>query len=260
VGTPPVLVGGNAPLRWGFSALLADRSPRSYPPRVVLSSIIRLALLVALAACGAPIGPAPGPAPAPAPEDDAATALAELEQRLLDATAVRFAASVRATGAIEAALDGTVVLRAPSSVELRFTGAFGGRPVTLSLVSDGAVMRGQANQLSFEQQAPPDLSEALILGVTRIGLLHNLAMLVAGRPPHGTYGAADSWARARSPAFASGEEHALRFEVMVDGKATADATLVLDQADGVPVRREQLVRFSTGDMRVTEHYAQFELE
>src|SRR5690606_2020637 len=47
---------------------------------------------------------------------------------------------------------------------------------------------------------------------------------------------------------------AIRFSIIVSGQRTAEATVWVDPATGLPVHRVQVVNFPSGQMRVTESY------
>ena len=103
---------------------------------------------------------------------------------------------------------------------------------------------------------PAGLAAALVVGLTRMGVLHNLAMLVGGAAPARAEGGVEDWVqtvdhRPLSPAPAEGE--AICFGLRVEGEPSGEATLWLD-ADGMPTRREQIVPFPEGEMRVVERY------
>jgi hypothetical protein len=113
------------------------------------------------------------------------------------------------------------------------------------------------------------LKEALLLGLTRMGLLHNLARLTANAPPdHADVGVRE-WVTLSS--FASDRtdpvnapipetfRHGISFELTVAEQRAGSAVLEID-AHGRPVIRRQTVEFPAGRMRVVERYSSVTIE
>ena len=102
--------------------------------------------------------------------------------------------------------------------------------------------------------------------MTRMGLLHNLAMLSSGSPPDRIDGSVSKWVRPgdiRKGASASidgRDADSLEFTVIVDGQPSGEVVLWLDAESGLPIGREQLVHFSQGDMKVTERYTSISVD
>ncbi len=84
-----------------------------------------------------------------------------------------------------------------------------------------------------------------------MGVLHNVAMLVGGAVPDHADGGVTSWVRTQD--HRSTPDGGLAFALLVDGQPSGEATLWLD-ADGFPLRREQVVPFGDTTMRVEERY------
>ncbi len=219
-------------------------------------SVLRVALFALLAA--APAAPARGQEAA----DDAgqaATAFSGLETRLTEASAVRLAFDITSEGAFESALRGTLAIEGDDRVELLASGTFGGRPVELRVSSDGRTYSYGSADGSRSGEAPPRLAEALLIGLTRMGLLHNLAVLTGNSPPDRADGGVRSWVEARDIAWSGDEPPAVEFSIVVSGTPVGTATLALDP-EGRPVTRRQNVQFPQGEMRVVERYTDFEIE
>jgi hypothetical protein len=210
--------------------------------------------------------PAPAAARSAPAAPDAAARFAALERRLLAARSIRFDAEIRAEGVLPSNLTGRALLARENRASLAFAGTFDRTPAQIVLVSDGTRMRGGAPELEFELTAPAALGEGLVLGLTRMGLLHNLAVMSSGSPPEGTDGRAREWVSVREFGWADSTELAerpaevLRFEIVVAGAVAGQASLWLDPDSGLPVLREQTVRFPDGTMRVVEQYRNFELD
>ncbi len=209
--------------------------------------------LVAEAPLGEPVEPIPDP-PEGAPE-----LLAALEELLLREIGVILPFEVEAEGALEVALQGSLWLAPGGRARLNATGTFGGEAVSSLLVSDGRRMIWENNGDRHEGATPPHLREGLVLGLSRMGVLHNLARLVAGSPPDATDGSADGWVRIAGPAHAGSDPSeptgvAVHFGIVVGGVASGEATLWMDPQTRVPLLRRQEVSFPDGSMQVIERY------
>lgn len=203
---------------------------------------------------------AAAPAVALDPTTPPAIMFAGLERRLLDAPSLHVRYTVRSEGAFNSSLSGTLHLTQHPSVDLEAEGVFGDAPATLRLRSDAQAMEGGSAQRTFREATPPALREALILGLTRMGILHNLARLTGGAAPDHASGGIREWVEVRevqrgsNASGATPDWLALRFPIHVSGARTAEATLWLDRRTGLPVRRQQVVTFPNGSMRVIEQY------
>ncbi len=183
-----------------------------------------------------------------------------LEARLMEGP-VELRYRVTSEGAFAAELEGGLRMEG-RQVELAGEGTFGGAAVSLHLVADADSMEMRSPGGQVTQAVPPHLREALVIGLTRMGILHNLARLSAGHAPDRAGGGVREWVQVREVRLDQEESGAgeirMHFDIHVNGARTADATLWLDGATGLPLRREQVVRFPTGEMRVVERYG-FEL-
>jgi len=222
-----------------------------------MSSLRPLAL--ALALCAACAG-------TPAVPDDPQEAFAALEQRLLEAPAVLAISQLSSEGIFEADLRSEHLVTRDGRGHVRVVGSFGEQAVDLQLRFDGERMElsGSAGTRSFPQ--PADVPAGLLLGLTRMGWLHNVARLVAGGQPDATDGSVREFARAvrvlgGEPLEVDGRERrALTFGVELRGQLAGTAVLWLDLASGLPLERWQKVAFGEGEMRVVETYEVFELD
>ena len=189
---------------------------------------------------------------------DPATLFTTLEARLRDAALVELTCVVVvATGAVSASLEGTLVIEPGNVVALGFTGSLFGEDVDLRLESDGERLIGEAGGTTFDQAASPALVEALLVGFTRMGILHNLAMLSGGQlPDHADGGVAD-WAQVSDFQLDENrgrDRNLVRFLLTVGGEPAGEVGLVIDAETGEPLQRSQRVHFPEGDMLVLESY------
>lgn len=194
----------------------------------------------------------------------AADELASAEQRMLAAAVLRVDYEVHAEGAVNADLRGDLVVQKPGRAAIDASGEFVDAPIKLQLISDGTHMRGGNATQRFDLATPEGLHDGLLLGLVRMGILHNLAMLSAGAPPDATDGSASTFAVAKDVRWLAGTEpesnsKALKFSLLVHDQHAGDVTLWLDPLTGLPQHREQRVYFDHGEMRVSERY-RFELD
>lgn len=198
-------------------------------------------------------------------ETDAVAAFTLLEARLLEAEAVDVEFDIRATGALEAALEGRASVTGPTEASLSADGSFAGAEADIDLVAQESGMNGGNGSKTFDIETPPALSEGLLIGFTRMGLLHNLAVLSSGSPPDKTDGGVREWVTVQdlvleeSAPISGVETKAFGFTVVVGGQPSAVARLWVDARTGLPMRRTQVVSFPEGEMRVLEHYPSFRL-
>lgn len=184
------------------------------------------------------------------------------EARLLHAASLELRFRITSAGAFAADLAGTLRMEqdrvGPQRVELAADGTFGEDSVMVRLDAAGDSMAGGSGQRRFSEPVPEALWPALALGLTRMGILHNLARLTAGLPPDHAGGGVAEWVElsdVRQDDEASDDARvAWRFAIVVAGSETAEATLWLDLATGLPLERRQVVRFPGGEMTVTETY------
>jgi predicted esterase/predicted DNA-binding protein (MmcQ/YjbR family) len=188
---------------------------------------------------------------------DAAAAFEAVEDRLMGTDGV-VEFRVTAGGAFTAALDGVLRVVGPDEARLVVDGQFGGAPVALTLLAGDGRMVGGNQDTTFRHGTSAELRESLILGFTRMGILHNLARLVAGRPPDHADGGVREWVQVADVAWvedaAGSGARGLGFEVVVSGTPAARAEVVLDAA-ALPRARDVVVRFPGGEMTVREEYS-----
>ncbi len=194
--------------------------------------------------------PLPGRAEGP----DPAAAFAQLEARLLAADSLSLDFHITAEGALAADLRGKLWSVGNHTLHLFAQGEFGGEPVTVGLFAeDGNMALGSADELTATAR-PRHLAEAVLLGLTRMGILHNLARLTGDAAPDHADGGVRDWVTVGDFAAAGEAPAALSFAITVAGIPAATARLELDDA-GLPRLRQQTVQFPGGEMRVTERYS-----
>jgi hypothetical protein len=184
-------------------------------------------------------------------------AFGRLERRLLEADRVRVDYHVAATGVVEAEIRGELTVAASGAIEMTAAGSFAGQPVDLALRTDGSrYVYGKASE-PVEAARPPRLREALIIGLTRMGILHNVARLSGNAPPDHADGGVAEWVEVENFGIDPQEDGAVVFGIRVADTTVGSATLLVGP-DGLPRLRRQAVRFPEGVMEVVERYSAFE--
>ncbi len=231
------------------------------------SRVLATALLVTLGACGGVREQAstdPHASTTAGADDgaagtdaaiDARALLRELEERLAGAREVAIDVEIESHGAHEAAYRGTLTL-GPARIALDVRGTFGGAPSDLSLQADDETVHlTHGGEPAFERAADPSTRDALITGLVRMGLLHNLAMLHAGEPPDVRAVRASDWVElADAHGERSGDRIVVRARVVVEHASAGEVVLALDAETRLPVERRVTVHFDEGDMDVLERY------
>ena len=195
--------------------------------------------------------------------DDHWEALADLhalESRLLGAGSLCIEFDIRSQGVVESELRGNTRLIRPNTARIEADGEFAGSDTNILFRTHLNQMYGDNGSQKFVEETPIELTEGIIVGMTRMGLLHNLAMLSSGAPPDRIDGSIRQWVKpgnvrkGESAPIDGRNADSLEFTVIVDGQSSGEAVLWLDSDSGLPVKREQLVHFGQGDMKVTERY------
>ncbi|KIG17209.1 hypothetical protein DB30_03522 [Enhygromyxa salina] len=199
-------------------------------------------------------------AESPTAEEPGEEAMSALEQRLIDARRVVIEFEVDSTGAVVSHFSGTLHWEGEDALSLRATGEFDGVPQNLELRGDAETLVTfvDGHQV-WTGPRPPELVEAIVIGLTRQGLLHNLAVLTVGSQPEHGEGGMDDWLSYVEPElgpiqpFGAGKAQPLGFGIEVEGQPVGRATLWL-RANGLPIERQQSVEFPSGSMAVVERY------
>lgn len=182
-----------------------------------------------------------------------------LEDRLLNADTVRFDFQVSAEGVFEADLRGVLDIGQAHRVRLTASGHFNGQPVDLLLRSEGEEVEFGNKTNRTVAARPTHLKEALLIGLTRMGILHNLARLTGASAPDHADGGVREWVTVGSFSAGATDADVLSFELTVAGQPAGSASLEIDSR-GWPLLRRQTVQFPSGEMRVVERYSAVTIE
>lgn len=196
---------------------------------------------------------------------DPAVIMEQLEARVLAARRVLVDADIEASGAVTARLTGHGELLDRNRAALAYAGSFGGNPVELGLSTDGRILQWRRGGDTREEAVARESNRALLLGLTRMGLLHNLSRGLPGldavRAGEAPDIALDSF---RPTTFVLGGElegsMSFGFDVMAGADVAGAVRLWLHPVSGLPRRRQLTVRLARGDLTVIEDYRRFLLE
>lgn len=202
-----------------------------------------------------------GCASTPAGDKSAQKAYMAIEDKLMSTPVLRVDYEIEAHGLISADIDGDLVMQKPDLAAISANGVFISGDVAPTLIADGKKMRGGNALPYFDHAVPEDLRTGLLIGLMRMGILHNLATLSQGLPPEGTDGDVREWVVAQdfqwqtlSRQSGDVELRGIGFSIYVDGEPAGDVVLWYDPISGLPVERVQVVHFPSGDMYVNERY------
>lgn len=218
----------------------------------MLNYLVGLSVL-SLVSVGAGSGTA-----SPSGTGGAEDAFVSLEERLLRAEVIQLRFEVRATGAVDVDLRGRLEISG-DRVDLAAKGRFVDREVDLVLQARGAEYEFGNRADVTRAETPPHLREALIIGFTRMGILHNLARLTGNAPPDHADGGVRQWVKVGSFTSTASDSMTASFGITVSAQPAGSASLTLTPS-GVPKLRRQTVQFPSGEMDVVERYAEASIE
>jgi hypothetical protein len=238
-----------------------SRSPRDFVTdsaimKRLIVGILTLGLAVSPLACSRDEAPPP---PREVRGEEIEAAFLDAENRLLRSPSKRIDFEVTAEGAVSAHLRGTLFLERRDRAWLEALGTLARDSVHVRLIAGSARMVGGSPENTFDVEAPPRIREAFVVGLTRMGILHNLVRLVGGQPPDHPDRSIRRWLRV-SNFVSTGQTGQtttpllpVTFDLTVDGVPSATATVWINQS-GLPQRREQRVQFENGEMHLREEY------
>ncbi len=200
------------------------------------------------------------PVPVRAADVRAESAFHELEDKLLLQKSLRFKFSIASDGSEDISLRGQVRLRSGNRAEIEFAGTCQSKPVNTRFESDGKTMRWTVGEQKFELPTPRALNEAIIIGLTRMGLFDNIFALLSGGPPEHADGTVQDWVHVSDFFFAAPDPatklrgRSIQFAITVADKDVGTASCWISPLTRLPVERRQTVRLPAGDVRIIETY------
>lgn len=198
------------------------------------------------------IGAAAGPGCSSIDEGrDAVEVFERMEQRLLYQDRIGF--TVRSEGVLESSFEGWISHEG-GELAMAAEGQWAGDPVAVSAetTSEYLVLNTTTRMERIERE--PFVAVAVLIGLSRMGVLHNLARVVAGRGPDRADGSVRNWVKPENIVFVGNDTATIRFDIVVNGTPSGVATVRVDPQTGLPVHREQSVEFPQGTMTVFETY------
>jgi hypothetical protein len=107
--------------------------------------------------------------------------------------------------------------------------------------------------------AAPEVRDAIVVGLVRMGLMHNAALLVGGGAPDHAAGGVRDFVKAERPH--TGEEKAtdISYDVVVRHDVMGTAVLSLSP-EALPQKRTASIHFEEGDMDVEETVTRIDLD
>jgi len=196
----------------------------------------------------------------PAQDPRAESMFRELEEKLLNEKSLRIRFKITSEGSVDSSLQGQLRLKSGNKVEIAVSGSFKSSPVAVRFESDGKKMHWAIADRQIDLETPKGLNQAIIVGFTRMGLLHNLALILGGEPPDRADGTIEDWVQVSDFLFAAPDPssklrgRSIRFQIEVEGKSVGNAHYWISPLTRMPVERRQMVHFETGDVKVVETY------
>lgn len=204
-----------------------------------------LSIIGCLGACGGGGATAVKPPSGPDPfAGDPLAAFGGLEERLLTAQKVELTAEVSASGAVTAEMSGTLVVQPELEASVVVDGFFDGNELEA---------RWDSATAKASDTTAPAWAEGILIGLTRMGVLHNWAKIVGGQDPDVDVKTA---MQVEQLAWKGGDPstRTLTFSLVFMDTPMGEVELTLDP-DGLPHHRVQIVHFPEGDMQVLEQYS-----
>lgn len=208
-------------------------------------------------------GCAAGPRPIP-PGTSAVDRLHAMEEVLTKATKLSGTFELSSQGENAGTFKGSLTLLEENKLKLTAEGSFKGEYAYVELDSrDGAITRTSTRgpkATTFRDLPAPKLREAVALGLSRMGLMHNLVVLSGGESVEKREGGFDAWVKAGEvrPGGVSDVDGVkctrVDFTVLVEGRSMGDASLCIGDGTGLPLERTSTIHFPTGDMTLTEKF------
>jgi hypothetical protein len=156
----------------------------------------------------------------------------QMERKLLSGL-LQLEVISHAEGAVQA--DATTEVSVGPATRVHSQGTFLGKPFARN----------------FDEPTTAGLRDAVVLGMTRMGLLHNVVNLSQGNGIDHADGSARDWIKATTFRRVKG---GVGFKILVGDKEIGSATLLIDARTKLPRKRTQVVHFPNADMHVTETY------
>lgn len=190
---------------------------------------------------------------------DPAKLFSDLEAKLLEKD-VSLDFQITAEGASVASLKGSLKIRPDNVGNVDVSGTLNGSPVSVHMESDGEYLKQQSAGNDIDVITPAYLNEGFLIGLTRMGLLHNLVQMALGSTPDGADGSVREFLNVVDFTGGAVEDHEgkaarkIEFKIESEKKIAEEAVLWLDEKTGLPIHRTATIHLDKQDMQVVEHY------
>lgn len=218
----------------------------------------RVLPLILLGGCA--VGPRPVPSSAKAIDR-----FSQAEDVMLTGKKLTATFELDSKGENAAHLTGTLELLEGNAMHLVAEGNFKSDPVQLELDSrdpTGTTRTTTKGPSVSSHRDPPasKLREAVTVGLSRMGLMHNLALLSLDQPLEKVEGGVTEWAKAIGVKDGASESingevcRRVEFDVQVDGTRMGEASVCIADSTGLPLQRNSTIHFPTGEMTLVETF------
>jgi hypothetical protein len=119
------------------------------------------------------------------------------------------------------------------------------------VVYKGNVM-GKDVDSTWEHPTTPELRDALLIGISRMGLMHNIVLFTRERPPANVEGHIREALTVHD--FAKAPNGAISYKLKAGNREMAEATIKINSKSHYPMTRKMTVHLDSGDMKVSETY------
>ena len=157
-----------------------------------------------------------------------------MERKLLAAAPLQLQVTSHAEGAVQADAISEVSIGPATRVHTK--GTFLGKPFARD----------------FDEPTTPELRDAVVLGLARMGLMHNVANLSQGNGIDHAQGGAREWVSAVKFRRVKG---GVSYTIRIEGGDRGETTLSIDSKTRLPKKRTALIHFPNAELRVTETYS-----
>ncbi len=190
-----------------------------------------------------------------APAEDPEAAFTTMEQRLLAASSISFDFQVAVEGVLEGAFTGSASVASDGALTIHAEGRFIERDLVMDLSTDADSIRMVTSEMSDVVPRQSDTFNAVVVGLTRMGFMHNLAALTTVSPPEQGEGGIQTWVTVTNFSESEVGEYSsgVAFDIFIEEERSSSAVLAI--IDGVPALRRQVVSFPGGEMIVTEEFS-----
>lgn len=113
-------------------------------------------------------------------------------------------------------------------------------------------VQGQQVDKNWEHATTLELRDSLLIGLTRMGIFHNLVNFARNRPPANIEGGVRQALQPHD--FAKAKGGGIAYKLRIGNREMGDATIKFDPKTKLPVSRTLVAHIDQGEMRVTETY------